>query len=850
MSRNSAVGRTQFQSLLFLLSLNVLATYGTVAEKAQQTKICSETALKSAQMYCNVIAKTGQPYGACHPYVDPTEQYNLCIRQICECSGDESCGCSAVRDYESQCRNVGEDDLDVGTIADECGVCYGNGSSCKYSECTVFSTPPASLSRSKQKYVTFDCLVHEFQGSCEYTLARDCTGGLFDIHIENNSPVPNAIRTAWTRGIAIRAAGLGTIRATFSDQNTTVYMNSKLLSWLTTNHGIDGSQVVLTSEGQQHKVEIILATSKVKISLVGQHKITVSVPSSFRNHMCGLCGNNNGNSNDDLMLPSGKSLSVKAFTSSQFISNYHTFGVSWAALGKNRMILKSNSPCSDPSGVPYCDQKLKYRKKVEKFCRVIIDSKGPFATCHAYTNPEWVYNQCVRDVCLHSGNTQSGCPTIRLYQAQCQKCDKTFSATVAKCNKLCSIPAAPANGFTIGNGRAFHDVVKFSCNRGFILQGYSSRQCQADGTWTGSLPFCTDIDECAAGTHNCDSQAKCANTYGSFTCTCNSCYRGNGVTCTSKRCSMLEAPLYGSVSSRSNLCGKRVMFQCYAGYRLQGVSSIQCRTNSLWSRTQPVCKDIDECSTGDHICNVRARCNNTIGGYSCHCNDGYLGDGLTCDRRVYTVTGIVKDASTGKGIVRSIVSLGGRSTRTNSSGYFTFTNVPCLPYTLTAIGPGYVSNSKNVTVSEEGPDCVMANIVLSKELTSGTWKVVITWGAEARDLDAYMEVPGGCRVSYDKNHRYCFSGTANVSLDNDDRDRFGPETITIHEGVAVGTYKHYVHVYSDDLTFALCKATAELYNGDAKVSTIQSPSGNHHYWDTFTIDTAKRRFHAVNRLRQ
>ena len=72
----------------------------------------------------------------------------------------------------------------------------------------------------------------------------------------------------------------------------------------------------------------------------------------------------------------------------------------------------------------------------------------------------------------------------------------------------------------------------------------------------------------------------------------------------------------------------------------------------------------------------------------------------------------------------------------------------------------------------------------------------------------------------------------------------------VHEGVAVGTYKHYVHVYSDDLTFALCKATAELYNGDAKVSTIQSPSGNHHYWDTFTIDTAKRRFHAVNRLRQ
>ena len=50
------------------------------------------------------------------------------------------------------------------------------------------------------------------------------------------------------------------------------------------------------------------------------------------------------------------------------------------------------------------------------------------------------------------------------------------------------------------------------------------------------IVFCyfPDYDECTESTHECDSNADCTNTVGSYSCQCRSGYTGDGNTCTGR----------------------------------------------------------------------------------------------------------------------------------------------------------------------------------------------------------------------------------------------------------------------------------------------------------------------------
>ncbi len=69
---------------------------------------------------------------------------------------------------------------------------------------------------------------------------------------------------------------------------------------------------------------------------------------------------------------------------------------------------------------------------------------------------------------------------------------------------------------------------KVFCIKTSDTLGYDLRK----NTIVINVYFPADDDECTLGSDNCDANAACTNTAGSFTCACNSGYNGDGVTCT------------------------------------------------------------------------------------------------------------------------------------------------------------------------------------------------------------------------------------------------------------------------------------------------------------------------------
>ena len=156
------------------------------------------------------------------------------------------------------------------------------------------------------------------------------------------------------------------------------------------------------------------------------------------------------------------------------------------------------------------------------------------------------------------------------------------------------------------------------------LGGYN---CTCMDGFFGDGFNCSDINECDEGTDQCHDNAWCNNTYGDYECYCDDGFYGDGFACEdSDECARDPQGMVANVSDHN--WGNH---ECHAeAWCNNQVGTYNCTCNEGWQGDGFNCTDFNECEEDTDDCSDDGFCMNTIGSYDCACDDGYFGDGFIC----------------------------------------------------------------------------------------------------------------------------------------------------------------------------------------------------------------------------
>jgi len=173
-----------------------------------------------------------------------------------------------------------------------------------------------------------------------------------------------------------------------------------------------------------------------------------------------------------------------------------------------------------------------------------------------------------------------------------------------------------------------------------------------------------------------------------------------------------------------------------------------------------------------------------------------------------------------------------------ADGTFIAAGVAEGTYQVCVSHPGFVRFCRSgVWIAGNGV-VTLAPLALVVPPAAGTLRAVVTWGEQPVDLDAHLTGPDPARGRF---HVY-FSrrGAGNATLDHDDTDGRGPETVTIPLSSA-GAYRFTVFNYSDQSAagaqgLAASPALVEVYGPAGLIKSYTAPSaGSGNTWQVFEV---------------
>ncbi|KAF7650362.1 hypothetical protein LDENG_00127240, partial [Lucifuga dentata] len=372
-------------------------------------------------------------------YYEPGEEF-----YVEDCKLKCRCDVPFVTCAATDCPPLHECKLQAGELG-----CYPTSSQ----DCVVSGDP---------HYHTFDKKFYSFMGTCTYTLARSCrntTGPWFSVEGKNEE-----------RGVS----GVSYLRKLYVTVNgiTVTLMKTRKTLVNGLQVALPNTPSALMSLSIAGQYVILNTPFGLQVRWDGNHYAQITVPSSYYDQMCGLCGDMDGNPGNDFTKPDGV-----------LVENVNDFGNSWQTEEDED---DSCSPGTKPD--PDCDPMLEAEVEKPYKCGKIKDPAGPFRECIGVVDPTPFFKDCVYDMCRFNGQQHVLCDQLQAYTQACHSAgakvhqwrtpdfcplecppNSSYSLCMSSCPETCVRAAGPAGCQDVC-------VEGCECNPGFIL---SDKKCVA-----------------------------------------------------------------------------------------------------------------------------------------------------------------------------------------------------------------------------------------------------------------------------------------------------------------------------------------------------------------------------------
>ncbi|NWH52055.1 FCGBP protein, partial [Fregata magnificens] len=310
-------------------------------------------------------------------------------------------------------------------------------------------------------YTTFDGRRYDFMGTCIYQMAALCSNDPtlvpFSVTVENNNRGSRVV--SYTKEVTLKVYNMTLSLSQAHPQKLKV---NGILVDLPFIHG-NKLQVYLSGVHGFIKTDF-----EVIVTFDWYSHARVILPKTYSQAVCGLCGNANGDPQDDFTLSNGR-----------LATNEIQFADSW----KVADIPGCWAGCTE--GCKVCTEAEKRAYRGDKHCGLLVKKQGPFAACHSAIDPAPYFNNCLFDTCLYEGHQETVCRSIGAYVTACQSQGIRIRPwrTAAFCSPVCPPnqhyelcgPGCPATCWGQAEVEACEEAMPCTegcfCDEGFLLSG-------------------------------------------------------------------------------------------------------------------------------------------------------------------------------------------------------------------------------------------------------------------------------------------------------------------------------------------------------------------------------------------